>query len=411
MNNNLFIQKGSADAATPTITCICVLPNNQVVSGSSDNTISIWNIVNSTLTLLKVLRGHTDTVNSVYALPDGRIVSGSNDRTVRVWNIVTDECIILSEHTDAVTSVCALSGGEIVSGSTDRTVRIWSEGVCIKVLKEFTTPISSVCVCYNDRIACCSSNSMVVYIWELNPAFATKPPPDMYIPYRMFTNTLNNNVYSICALSKNRIAIGTDIGDIEIWKINYPHQPKRLYIPRNRSTITSICELPDNKIISGIRQGVLQMWDIATSSVQMKLDIGSTIKSISLLENGNVVFLAGNQIHTVKPFILEPLISELERFATPVLRLNIDIDSYNNKRQLIKINPCNHVFHQHCITDEIIRQNSLNLGNTCPKCRAPIQTVTQLIIDPTQPAYNERIHLGGSSNNYYNKLQKYIGKL
>ena len=35
----------------------------------------------------RVLEGHTHWVTCVSVLPDGRVVSGSDDKTLRVWDI------------------------------------------------------------------------------------------------------------------------------------------------------------------------------------------------------------------------------------------------------------------------------------------------------------------------------------
>ena len=56
-------------------------------------------------------------------MTDEFIVSGSTDRTIRVWNIMTGACQhILYGHTSTVRCL-ALHGDIVVSGSRDATVR------------------------------------------------------------------------------------------------------------------------------------------------------------------------------------------------------------------------------------------------------------------------------------------------
>jgi len=58
---------------------------NKIISGSSDNTVRIWNMKG---TLLNILKGHTDEVYSICLSPSGnRILSASYDKTIRIWNI------------------------------------------------------------------------------------------------------------------------------------------------------------------------------------------------------------------------------------------------------------------------------------------------------------------------------------
>ena len=71
-----------------------------MASGSSDNTIRLWNV--ETGTQIQVLTGHTDWVSSVAFSPDGKLLaSGSGDQTIRLWNVETGTQIQeLKGHTD-----------------------------------------------------------------------------------------------------------------------------------------------------------------------------------------------------------------------------------------------------------------------------------------------------------------------
>ncbi|KAF9025073.1 WD40 repeat-like protein [Hymenopellis radicata] len=71
------------------MTSVCFSPDSKLlVSGSSDHTITVWDV--ATCKLLETFVGHENVVWSVAFSPDGkRIVSGSRDGTVRVWDIET----------------------------------------------------------------------------------------------------------------------------------------------------------------------------------------------------------------------------------------------------------------------------------------------------------------------------------
>ena len=59
-----------------------------VVSGSSDNTIKIWNL--ETGQEIRTLNGHKNYVRSVAVTADQKfVVSGSSDKTVKIWNLET----------------------------------------------------------------------------------------------------------------------------------------------------------------------------------------------------------------------------------------------------------------------------------------------------------------------------------
>ena len=78
---------------------------------------------------MHVLIGHSDSVRSVAASCDnGHIVSGSSDSTVRIWNMLTgEEEHVLRGHSGSVRSaVFSPDNRHIVSESWDNTVRIWN---------------------------------------------------------------------------------------------------------------------------------------------------------------------------------------------------------------------------------------------------------------------------------------------
>jgi WD40 repeat protein len=110
---------------------LCVassLDGTRIASGSSDNTICVWDSQTGALAM-RPLQGHTGVVVSVCFSPDGmRIVSGSLDRTIRVWDVQTGEQAMqpLEGHTNGVNSVAfSPDGTRIVSGSNDNTIRVW----------------------------------------------------------------------------------------------------------------------------------------------------------------------------------------------------------------------------------------------------------------------------------------------
>ena len=61
-------------------------PNGkQVVSGSCDKSVKLWNI--ETGTELSTMARHSDTVSSVAFSADGQwVMSGSSDKTIRLWD-------------------------------------------------------------------------------------------------------------------------------------------------------------------------------------------------------------------------------------------------------------------------------------------------------------------------------------
>ena len=106
---------------------------------------------------LGVIQGHEFPVDCVVALADGRVVSGSSDNTLRVWNPDTGECLqVLQGHECSVMCVVALADGRVVSGSRDRTLRLWDvySGQCLG-RAAMRSPVMGIPIANPNHIVAC----------------------------------------------------------------------------------------------------------------------------------------------------------------------------------------------------------------------------------------------------------------
>ena len=88
-----------------------------------DNSVEI---LGNNLEVLCTLSGHTDTISDICNMGESHVITGSSDYTVRMWDVISGECIqIIQGHTNTVNCVHLHSSGYLLTGSFDQTVRIW----------------------------------------------------------------------------------------------------------------------------------------------------------------------------------------------------------------------------------------------------------------------------------------------
>ena len=67
--------------------------NHTLASGSSDNTITIWNVDSGER--IRTLIGHSKTIQTLKMLSNNLMASGSFDNTIQIWNVDCGECVLL----------------------------------------------------------------------------------------------------------------------------------------------------------------------------------------------------------------------------------------------------------------------------------------------------------------------------
>jgi WD40 repeat protein len=95
----------------------------RAASSSSDYTVFIWDL--ETLTVERVLRGHSDDVEDFAFVDDNLGVSVSRDQRILVWDLSTGAIIrTIEEHDKDVLAVVA-HGSSIYTSGDDMTLRQW----------------------------------------------------------------------------------------------------------------------------------------------------------------------------------------------------------------------------------------------------------------------------------------------
>ena len=181
-----------------------IINTQYIVSGSYDNTIKVWFIINYKnenlttnknylITCIKTLKGNNNWFHSI-SMNDNYLVSGSNDSTIKIWKIINTHnkkdsinypsfqlVEISKNHIGSVNSVAISKNTDniIVSGSNDNTVKIWKQSKdnfsllefeCITTINE---PEPLICVAIGNigdkqYIISCLAETNKIKVWEKN---------------------------------------------------------------------------------------------------------------------------------------------------------------------------------------------------------------------------------------------------
>jgi WD40 repeat protein len=268
------------------VTCVSVMPDSRVVSGSIDTTLRIWEA--TTGVCERVLEGHTDRVSCVVALSNTSIVSGSHDATLRVWDTATGTCEhVLKGHSGTVKCMSLLSDGRVVSGSWDKSLCIWNTttGACLHALKLHSSAVSCVSVLSDDRIVSGSWDETLC-VWS-----ATTGACECVLKGH------TAEVECLSVLSNGRVVSGSYDCSLRMWN-TITGQCERVFTGHT-DAVKCLSTLSDGHLVSGSRDQSLGVWSLTTSICKHMLT-GHTaeVVSLSVLSDGLVV--SGSYDRTVR---------------------------------------------------------------------------------------------------------------
>ncbi len=129
-------------------------------SGSLDNTVKIWRIVDEKFECERTLTGHTECVNCLELLNSYTLISGSNDGSMKVWNLKSFACeaTILSQRYP-ISCIRLLPGGANFVSSSQKQIVVW-DALKLQRVETIVTHEDFVSdleiVCYDERLASAS---------------------------------------------------------------------------------------------------------------------------------------------------------------------------------------------------------------------------------------------------------------
>jgi len=232
------------------ISCLVVMEDGRLVSGSYDDTIIIWNSVNTDQLFNRTLRGHTGAVYCLVGLNENRLASGSNDTTIIIWDVNTGYALNkLIGHMNRVSCLAKLNDDQLASGSRDNTIKIWNlnSGQEIRTLMGHAQDVRCMLALPDYRLAT-GSHDDTIRIWNIHTGECI-----------LELEGHNGYVLSLI-LFRDEFTLASSSADatIRIWDLLTGRLLKLLR--EHDGPITSLALLNDGRMISGSEDRSVIIW-------------------------------------------------------------------------------------------------------------------------------------------------------
>ncbi|URD53703.1 WD40 repeat domain-containing protein [Chroococcidiopsis sp. CCNUC1] len=301
---------------TDSVNAVAVTPDGKwVISGSSDNTVKIWNLKTGNIKL--TLTGHTGSVNAVAVTPDGKwVISGSSDKTVKVWNLNIGQLLrTLPEHTDSVNAVAVTSDGKwIISGSSDKTVKVWNLNTGKMKVSDKTDSINAVAVNPVDcRLVIYSSvntnitanaktveRKLIIWNWETGKKQLLSNET-----VRLDKKIVNNLKQAIVVTPDCKLIISSSSDNtLTTWNLK-SRKNEGILISFTRF-MRAVAVTPDGRLITSSSSGnALHVWNLENRRKLFTLrDHGNSINVIAVTPDNKLV-TSGSSDNTLKVWKLK----------------------------------------------------------------------------------------------------------
>lgn len=293
------------------IQSLAIMSNGNIVSGSCDNKITIWN--STKFKPITSLEGHTGCVISLVILfsNNEKIVSGSKDSTIKVWNSITYELIAnLTDHTSFVRSLAVLDNGNFVSASEDKTIKVWNSTSfeLIANLFEYNSMFFSLAILPNGNIISGAYNGYIL-VWNST----TFKLINSFLAHRFC-------VLSLAILSDGNIISGGGPIDntIKVWDPTKYQQPIKI-LSKHTGPVTALTILPNGYFASSSYDESINVWNSTYDLNYTLIGHENWILALTSLSNQNEYIISGSNDNTIK-------IWKNDFYFDPAFNLNLKND-------------------------------------------------------------------------------------
>jgi len=227
------------------ITSLIILSKTELVSGSLDYIIKIWDL--GTLNCVKTIRVLSD---KIFVKLSKKLIlcSSFNDYSIKIIKLSNEEISQnFKGYNGSVTSIAKLSKTLIASGGYDASIKIRDIETeeCLKTLD--LTDIIRIIVKLN-KYQIVSGSYCLIKIWDFEMGQCTKT-----------LNGHTEDVLYIVKLSKTKLLSGSEDCSIKIWDSLTGTCLTNL---KTTSSVTYLVKINKTQIVSGSEVASIKLWDL-----------------------------------------------------------------------------------------------------------------------------------------------------
>jgi len=244
---------------TDLVSCLSILKDGRLISGSWDKSIIIYN--KETYQPDLTIKEHNGAITCITTLSSSILASCSRDKTIKLFSIKDNKYKILQTlnyHKDRVYKIIELKNKSLVSCSWDKSIIFYIKDNNNKYIQDYKIPINNNCctviqtkdneICYSEY----KDNDSSICFYDLIKR---------NVKSKINNINLNGMIYEGFIMISEELLLIPGENKISIININEYEIIRIIDIP-NSDLIIGVCMLNDNILFTGDSNKVIRQWKI-----------------------------------------------------------------------------------------------------------------------------------------------------
>ncbi|XP_072034434.1 NACHT domain- and WD repeat-containing protein 1-like [Amphiura filiformis] len=262
--------------------------NRHVIGGTPNGGLFCWDVASGSEDWT-LPTAHEKSITQLCWGGDHQLVTGSADKTIKLWDLGTNAgenttmAAAMSGHASDITCLAAATNRKpplIVSAGKDGEVRIWNyRGACLKVVSH-AKGVNSLSISSSNRYLASGAKDSVVSVWSLdNPTLG-----EMVASQKIYKDSVT---FVLFTNDEKHLISGAHQGKkhLHVWKYLSKDQDHGRYLSGHHHAVMAGYLTKDGKhLITSSRDCTIKVWHLPTAELTASFDCQSQIKFFGFAE-------------------------------------------------------------------------------------------------------------------------------